>query len=172
MMAREALPDPARRRLLRNLWKAGAVVLALEAGWTSYDFVRARRAAGFGEVVDVGSEADLMASLGEKRVLYSLAGRCYVTKVEGQLYALYQKCPHLGCKVPFCESSGWFECPCHGSRFNRKGEWLAGPAPKGMWRFPLEVRNGRVLVDTGKPMDGPPQGVRTVDQPPLGPHCA
>ena len=34
---------------------------------------------------------------------------------------LYQRCVHLGCRVPFCASSKWFECPCHGSKYNFAG---------------------------------------------------
>ena len=51
--------------------------------------------------------------------------------------ALYQKCPHLGCRVPWCQTSQWFECPCHGSKYNRVGEKRGGPAPRGMDRFVL-----------------------------------
>src|SRR6478736_155741 len=29
--------------------------------------------------------------------------------------ALYQRCPHLGCKPNPCLKNFWFECPCHGS---------------------------------------------------------
>ncbi|MEO6714244.1 MAG: Rieske 2Fe-2S domain-containing protein, partial [Mycobacteriales bacterium] len=29
---------------------------------------------------------------------------------------LSQKCPHLGCRVPDCKTSQWFECQCHGSQ--------------------------------------------------------
>ena len=44
--------------------------------------------------------------------------------------ALYQKCPHLGCRVPWCQTSQWFECPCHGSKYNRVGEKRGGPHPR------------------------------------------
>ncbi len=44
---------------------------------------------------------------------------------------LYQRCVHLGCRVPFCNSSKWFECPCHGSKYNEAGEYQLGPAPRG-----------------------------------------
>ena len=55
---------------------------------------------------------------------------------------LYQRCVHLGCRVPFCESSKWFECPCHGSKYNGVGEYQLGPAPRGMDRFQV-TRRGR-----------------------------
>ena len=54
--------------------------------------------------------------------------------------ALYQRCVHLGCRVPFCQTSQWFECPCHGSKYNRVGEKKAGPAPRGLDRFALDRR--------------------------------
>ena len=53
--------------------------------------------------------------------------------------SLYQKCPHLGCRVPSCVTSQWFECPCHGSQYNQVGEKKGGPAPRGMDRFATEV---------------------------------
>ena len=48
------------------------------------------------------------------------------------LIASYQKCPHLGCRVPQCTSSQWFECGCHGSQYNRVGEKKGGP-PREAW---------------------------------------
>ena len=70
--------------------------------------------------------------------------------MEQGIVALYQKCPHLGCRVPQCVTSQWFECPCHGSQYNQVGEKKAGPGPRGMDRFPITVAgNGDVTVNTG-----------------------
>lgn len=77
--------------------------------------------------------------------------------------ALYQKCTHLGCRVPECISAERFECPCHGQIFNRVGEWVAGPAPRGLDRFAVRVRDGVVALDTGAVLDGADIGVLTVD---------
>ena len=98
----------------------------------------------------------------------------YTTKslVAGGLMALYQRCVHLGCRVPFCETSQWFECPCHGSKYNRVGEFRAGPAPRGLDRFPLEITDaGIITVDTGIIETGPPRGVNTTGQDPEGAFC-
>ena len=92
--------------------------------------------------------------------------------MEQGLVALYQKCPHLGCRIPQCITSQWFECPCHGSQYNQVGEKKAGPAPRGMDRFPLTVAgNGDVTVDTGVLVAGPPIGTNTTGQEAEGPHC-
>ena len=56
---------------------------------------------------------------------------------------LYQRCTHLGCKPNFCTKNFWFECPCHGSRYDRLGIKVAGqqygPAPRGLDRFASSV---------------------------------
>jgi cytochrome b6-f complex iron-sulfur subunit len=86
--------------------------------------------------------------------------------------ALYQKCVHLGCRVPWCQSSQWFECPCHGSKYNKWGEWNSGPAPRGLDRFPSRVDdNGTLVVSTGTILTGPARTARVLQQEPEGPHC-
>lgn len=85
--------------------------------------------------------------------------------------ALWQKCPHLGCKVPVCGTSQWFECPCHGSQYNRVGEKKAGPAPRGMDRFPVLFEGNNVVIDTRRAIQGPPIGTDTTGQGLEGPHC-
>lgn len=75
----------------------------------------------------------------------------------GGLLALWQKCTHLGCTVPwrpdftFLGRTGWFRCPCHGSTFTKEGGILvSGPASRPMDRFPVEVReDGSVVVTAG-----------------------
>jgi cytochrome b6-f complex iron-sulfur subunit len=91
--------------------------------------------------------------------------------MEAGYVALYQKCVHLGCRVPWCQSSQWFECPCHGSKYNRVGEKQAGPAPRGLDRFALEVAGGSIVVDTGNLVLGPPIGTNTTNQSPEGALC-
>ncbi len=156
-----------RRRFLSWTWKALAAALAAEAGWTTYDLLVPRPAEGFGGVVEAGPEG----AFPEGEVRYFPTGRFFVTRVEGDLLALYQKCPHLGCRVPYCETSGRFECPCHGSVYNRKGEYLRGPAPRGMDSFGVSVEKDKVLVDTGTVLEGSPRGVLTFREEPPGPSC-
>ncbi len=86
--------------------------------------------------------------------------------------ALFQTCPHLGCRVPECATSQWFECPCHGSQYNQVGEKKGGPAPRGMDRFPMEVTAANeLIVDTGDVIQGPPIGTNTTGQEAEGPNC-
>lgn len=162
----EAPVGVTRRRFLERGWKLLLAFLGIEAGITTWDFLRPRLSKGFGASISAGPPE----ASPEGSVRYFSDGRFYLARVDGKMRALFQKCPHLGCRVPFCESSGRFECPCHGSIFNRKGEYVAGPAPRGMDRFPLRLEGGEVVVDTGRVLPGPARGVRTLEERP-GPSC-
>ena len=63
--------------------------------------------------------------------------------------ALYQRCVHLGCTVPFRDDCVSFKCPCHGSHYNVDGEYLDGPAPRSLDRFAMHFSGGDVVVSTG-----------------------
>jgi cytochrome b6-f complex iron-sulfur subunit len=63
--------------------------------------------------------------------------------------ALYHRCVHLGCTVPFPNECHSFKCPCHGSHYNVTGEWLEGPAPRSLDRFLLIFDGEDVIVNTG-----------------------
>lgn len=63
--------------------------------------------------------------------------------------ALYQRCVHLGCTVPYRNDCFSFKCPCHGSHYNTDGEYLDGPAPRSLDRFAFHFEGQDVIVDTG-----------------------
>ncbi len=159
-----------RRQFLTKLWGLGGVLMAGAAGLTTWDLLRPLSTGGFGgRIRSVAPDA-----VPETGVIEISAAKSYLTKVDGSVLAISEKCTHLGCRVPFCDSSGQFECPCHGSVFNRAGEYRSGPAPRGLDRYPTEVdvETGLLYIDTGDLITGPPTGVETLDEPPLGPSCA
>ncbi len=155
---------------------------------------------GFGSKIRVGNLVEVLADVENNNgFLYKPEGRMWITAYpngavekaraayspvelvgmtagaeqgfDAGIVALYQKCPHLGCRVPNCVSSQWFECPCHGSQFNQIGEKRGGPAPRGMDRFAVAVDGGVLVVDTGTIVQGPPIGTNTTGQEAEGPHC-
>lgn len=157
----------SRRQLLLRGWRFGGAMLAAAAGWTSFEALRPLVRGRGGGPIALGSPS----SFKEGTATYVHEARLYVVNVEGNLLALSQKCPHLGCRVPFCESSGRFECPCHGSIFDLAGEYVAGPAPRGMDRYEVAADPPRVVVDTATLVDGPDRGEQRFLTPPKGPSC-
>ncbi len=159
----------SRRSFLTKAWTAGAGALAATAAWTSWDLLQPIVSSGFGGKV----RSVAPTAVPETGVIEVPAARAYLTRVNGEVVALSEKCTHLGCRTPFCDSSGRFECPCHGSVFNRAGDYAAGPAPRGMDRYPVEEgEDGLLYIDTGTLLEGPATGTQTIDEPPLGPSCS
>lgn len=157
----------SRRQFLLSGWKVGGALLIGAAGYTAYEALRPLVSGAGGGKVKVGDPK----SFEKGTATYFPEGRLYVVNAQGDLFALSQKCPHLGCKVPFCESSGRFECPCHGSIFDLGGEYITGPSPRGLDRYPIDVKGDAVVVDTGSLEAGPDRGAKKYLDPPQGPSC-
>lgn len=51
-----------------------------------------------------------------------------------RLYTVTLRCPHLGCKLHWNREEKIWECPCHGSRFDRHGRCIDGPAQRDIIR--------------------------------------
>ena len=88
------------------------------------------------------------------------------------IVALYQKCPHLGCRVPQCVTQPVVRVPVPrlAVQPGRREEGRPGAARHG----PLPAhrrRQRRRHVDTGTSSPGPPIGTNTTGQEAEGPHC-
>lgn len=159
--------DLERRTFLSKLWKWGLGIMAGAAVWTSWDFLQPVAGQAGGPIATIPSD-----DVPSETVLEIPSMRGYLTEADGDVVPLSWRCPHLGCKVPWCESSGQFECPCHGSVFNRVGEYRRGPAARGMDRYEYEVIEGVIVPDTSKIVRGAPAGsAETINEPPRGPEC-
>jgi nitrite reductase/ring-hydroxylating ferredoxin subunit len=156
-----------RRHLLRTGWKIGGSLLALIAGWTSWELLRPLNATGTSGTIKLGDPANFKPGT----ATFVNQGRLWLANADGHYFALSQKCPHLGCRVPFCESSGRFECPCHGSVFDIAGEWISGPAPRGMDQHPLTREANVLVVDPSTRIIGSDHGAATFRTDALGPPC-
>jgi cytochrome b6-f complex iron-sulfur subunit len=192
--ARPKAGPVSRRDFLRRSWVTSLLVFGAQFGGASIAFLWPSLKGGFGSLIDAGSINDIKQQIQQTRQpFYFGAGRFYVVPYNGSgkdestgvdyitdgyaipglgLMALYQRCVHLGCRVPFCISSQWFECPCHGSKYNEAGEYELGPAPTGLQRFKITESNGHLMVDTSDvATPGPPRGTDTIHEPPQGPFC-
>jgi len=177
----------SRRDFFRNTW-LGAFGLYLGGfAGASLGFLWPSLRGGFGSKIALGDIEVLKEQIAAEPsgLLYFPNARSYLisysptrgneeiygkASVEG-LLAIYQKCAHLGCRVPSCATSQWLECPCHGSRYNKAGEYQFGPAPRGLDHFPLAADGASISVDTAARIPGPPRGTDTISQSPAGPHC-
>jgi len=152
-------------------------------------FMWPRLKGGFGASIDAGAVVDLLAATrtpdGGVVPAFIPEARAYVVPVDennlseqfegksvaaGGLMALYQRCVHLGCRVPWCATAQGFECPCHGSKYDYMGEYFGGPAPRNLDRFVVELIDTQFIIHTGDILQTPRAPTRSVAYP-QGPSC-
>jgi cytochrome b6-f complex iron-sulfur subunit len=182
-LRKEQVQGLSRRQLMRVAIGAGLGLFTLEALAGTVAFAWPNLSKGFGGVLKIGTLDDVKSAntnlpISEGFPAYYAEARAFVvlkdpaqqrfspgedTTGDGSalnVRALYQRCPHLGCKPNPCLKNFWMECPCHGSRYDRlgiKADGAAyGPAPRGMDRFSITVDGFGVLtINTGKITLGP-----------------
>lgn len=191
--ARAKAAPLSRRDFFRRSLVTSLAIFGAQFGGASIAFLWPSLKGQFGSTINAGSIDDIKQQIQTtNQPFYLGSGRFYVVPYNGSgkdeatgvdyysegylvkgvgLMALYQRCVHLGCRVPFCQQSQWFECPCHGSKYNKAGEYQLGPAPTGLQRFPITVSSNQLMVDTSTLNPGPPRGTDTIHEPPQGPFC-
>jgi len=169
-----------RRRAFR--WLGWGAILALLGQWGLgfLGYATPKKTGDFGGTVTAGTVEDFQ--MGEVKVFRQ--GKFYISRVPEGFLALWWKCPHLGCTVPWKDNDpamggppgqgdlafaakGRFQCPCHQSTYNRYGQIVAGPAPRPMFQFPLRIEAGKILVQTGPDQVIARSEARTTDATPL-----
>ena len=76
------------------------------------------------------------------------AAGIYIVHAAEGFYALSAVCTHLGCLTAWKPELGIVACPCHGSKFNRRGVKIDGPAPRPLaWLKVWVSDEGDLLVD-------------------------
>ena len=67
-----------------------------------------------------------------------------VSQVANMNFVIFSSiCPHLGCHFNWVSDQKRFICPCHNSQYGIEGEYLAGPAPRGLDPLPAPQRQRR-----------------------------
>jgi cytochrome b6-f complex iron-sulfur subunit len=179
----EQVQGISRRQVLRYSLAGGVLVWLTEVMVGSIGFLWPNLSGGFGGKVTIGKYNDIKLANSSLPIdqgfpAYVPEARAYIVLINParqdfvpgtdttgdgsamNVRSLYQRCPHLGCKPNPCLKNFWFECPCHGSRYDRLGIKAAGaqygPAPRSMDRFSATVHSdGTLELDTGKITLGP-----------------
>jgi len=180
-MRTEAPQGLSRRQLIRQSLAAGVGLWLLEVTAGTIAFLWPNLQGEFGGEVEVGTfqtirNENAALPIAEGFPAYYQRARAFVVLVDPDrqefvpgsdetgdgtalnVRALYQRCPHLGCKPNLCLKSFWLECACHGSRYDRLGTKVKelGPAPRSMDRFATTVKpDGTLVINTGKIVLGP-----------------
>ena len=79
----------------------------------------------------------------------------YVVRTAEGFFSLQAVCTHLGCLTAWNQELGIIACPCHGSKFNRDGVKIAGPAPRPLpWLRMWLSDEGDLMIDRSSLITG------------------
>lgn len=136
----------SRRSFTRNAALGATGVVLAQAGVAFGLLMWPNKTGAFGGEVTVS--ADSIPEVGGTPFRYQ-EGKFYIVHTEDGIEALYWKCVHLGCTVPWVEGEEAFICPCHGSIYEYDGSRVAGPATRALDLMPTTVgEDGSVTVNT------------------------
>ncbi len=146
------LESPASRRsFLNKLWLGLGILAFAETIAVVVSFFRPGKAPEKAMGKQMTIEAGPVEKFPLESVTAFVRGKFYLARLaDGGFLALSRKCTHLGCTVPWISGEGKFECPCHSSAFDIRGEVIRPPAPRALDLFPLFIENNVVMVDTGR----------------------
>lgn len=134
----------SRRKLIRYTWIGAAAVAVGELLAGTFAFLWPRRKGPQAETVFIaGKTTDF--KVGE--IVSFRKERTFILRAEEGFLALSAVCTHLRCVVNWNDVAKKFECPCHGAKFNEKGEVLEGPPPRPLDLHKLQIVAGNLVVD-------------------------
>ena len=165
-------PIASRRNFIRASFWGGLGLALLGTVGSLLDFMYPRGIKGFGSPVPAGNISEFRKGADP---VHFITGQFWLVNLDPSetryggsgggdgLLALWHKCPHLGCTVPwrsgftYDNDQGWYRCPCHGSTYTKSGIRVFGPAPRSMTTMKVDVdAMGNITVQTGDRLDGGP----------------
>ncbi len=149
------MPPISRREFLNYAWLASlGFVFVVGIGGATYFFSLPQFKAGeFGGIFPLGKAGDALPKP-EDPPFHNTDGKFWLANVNGSIIALYDICVHLGCLYQWFPVSGRFECPCHGSKYQKDGTYIEGPAPRSLDRMVISFvdasNNSKAKTDKTK----------------------
>jgi cytochrome b6-f complex iron-sulfur subunit len=134
----------SRRKLIFYAWIGAAAIVMGELIGGTFAFLWPRRKQGKAENVFIaGKVTDLKVD----EVVLFRKEKAFIVRTDGGFLAMSAICPHLHCIVTWNEALKKFECPCHGAKFNPRGEALEGPPPRPLDLYKLQIVAGNLVID-------------------------
>lgn len=83
---------------------------------------------------------------GTRKTMELAGNEVVLMNKDGKIRALSTVCTHLGCRAAWQEARQQFICPCHIGIFDADGKVVAGPPPRPLDEFPVEVKGSHIYV--------------------------
>jgi cytochrome b6-f complex iron-sulfur subunit len=143
----ELAPNLSRREFLNYAWLASIALFSAQTVGMALWFAFPNFKQGeFGGEFPLGAAGNILPETNSGPVAYT-KGKFWLVDVDTEVndeprkgvVAIYKVCTHLGCLYEWIPMTGRFECPCHGSKFQLTGDYIAGPARRSLDRFVIKA---------------------------------
>ena|SRR5688572_22782025 len=99
-----------------------------------------------GSVIQVTTAGSALTDVGGAVLVDSTAGVFLIARTSASTFsAIDATCTHEGCTITGADGASYV-CPCHGSRYNRSGQVLAGPATSSLRQYATTFSDGVVTI--------------------------
>ncbi len=122
---------------------------ALTAGTIAYPIVRflvppSGKEPG-NNTIDVAADEEIAPNSG---VIFPIGNKpgILIRTPDGELRAFTAICTHLGCTVQYRSDFEHIWCACHNGHYDLQGRNIAGPPPRPLDEYEVNVLNGRIFV--------------------------
>jgi Rieske Fe-S protein len=135
-----------RRHFVNGLLSSGIVATVVSIFYPILKFVIPPETAESAVMsVTAGRTDDLQLNTGK---IFQFGGDpgLIVRTAEGELRAFSARCPHLNCTVQYDSDAKQIICACHGGVFDLNGKNIAGPPPKPLATYSVNVRSDEIVV--------------------------
>ncbi len=153
-----ALQDSSRRRFMKSIVYGAAALSTLTIGgvvvsaavgpalkknpaqWVQVDKL---------EDISIGSIKTVNINYEKQKGFYTLENNepVMVWRKPEEIIVYSSECPHLGCQVQWDQERQRFLCACHGGAFDMQGNVVAGPPPRGLYRYKYKVEAGYLFAE-------------------------
>jgi len=136
----------SRRSFTRNAALGASLIITAELAVGTVWLLWPNKTGAFGGEITIGE--DSVPDVNGTPFRFP-EGQFYIVRTEDGVQALWWKCVHLGCTVPWVAGQTQFICPCHGSVYEYNGSRISGPASRALDIMPITVNdNGSLTVNT------------------------
>jgi cytochrome b6-f complex iron-sulfur subunit len=145
----EDCKDCTRREFFAKLGIGSLIVAGAGTGLFSYEYFSPNVLFEASPIIRAGKPDQFPANT----VTLDPQNGIYLVNGPKGFYALGAVCTHLGCLTAWKPELDLIACPCHGSRFNKDGVKVAGPAPQPLPRLKVWLsEEGYLMVDRSSPL--------------------
>jgi len=136
--------EVSRREFFAKMGMGSLIVAAVGTGLFSYEYFSPNVLFEASPIIKAGKPDQFAPNT----VTLDPQSGIYLVNGAKGFYALGAICTHLGCLTAWKPELDMIACPCHGSRFNRDGVKIAGPAPQPLpWLKVWLSEDGYLMVD-------------------------